>query len=106
MGFRLSILFLVLVSFLGALGISFAATSGEINIPKQTLVDKRTLLLNGTGMRKATIFKVKVYSAALYLEKLSHDPKEILNSNQMKKVELHFVHDVPADKMKNAWNES
>jgi hypothetical protein len=76
-----------------------------------TLVDKiqvkgNALTLNGMGTRKATFLKVKVYVAGLYLQALSQDANQILNSNQIKKVDLHFVHDVSASKLSNAWNES
>jgi len=40
-----------------------------VTFPDQISVDSRTLLLNGMGLREATILKVDVYVAALYLER-------------------------------------
>ena len=61
--------------------------------PPTMPAESRTLSLNGVGTRKATIFKVKVYDAALYLEKKSKNAEEILDSNQIKRVDMFFLRD-------------
>src|SRR4051812_36731362 len=65
--------------------------------------DGKTLRLNGTGIRKATIFNVEVYAAGLYLEQKSLNALEILNSKSVKIIEMKFLRDVSSDKMKDAW---
>ena len=64
---------------------------------------QENLILNGLGIRKATIFKVKVYVAGLYLESNSSSSSEILNSNQDKKIVMKFLRDVSSKKIKNAY---
>lgn len=86
--------------------LTFASEMAGVSMPDEVLVDKKKLLLNGLGLRKATIFKVKVYVAGLYLEKKSSDPDAILNSSEVKKVSMRFVRDVKAKDIINAWNES
>lgn len=76
-----------------------------VNLPDQLQVSGRTLQLNGLGLREATIFKVKVYVAGLYLEKKSTDGNEIIASNQVKRLLLHFVRDVGRADIAKAWSE-
>lgn len=83
-----------------------AAPLHGVDLAKKINVNGKALLLNGMGVRKATFLQVKVYVAGLYLETLSKDPKNILNSSQLKKVEMHFLHRVPSEKLVTAWNES
>ncbi len=83
-----------------------AAALGGVNIPDQTTVNGKTLVLNGLGIRTATFLKVKVYVIALYLESKSSDAKAIIESNQAKRIEMHFVHDVSAKKLRDGWSEA
>jgi hypothetical protein len=83
-----------------------AAELDGVTLPDKIQVGGKPLLLNGMGTRKATLFKVKVYVAGLYVQTLSHNAAEILDSNQLRRIDLHFVHDVSAEKLANAWKES
>jgi len=83
-----------------------AATLGGVNMPDQTTVNGKTLVLNGLGMRTATFLKVKVYVVGLYLESKSNDAKAIIESNQAKRIEMHFVHDVSAKDLRDGWSEA
>jgi len=73
--------------------------------PSVSLGDK-TLSLNGIGIRKATIFSIKVYVAGLYLEKRSSNPAEIVAAPQAKLLRMEFVRDVNADKIREGWSEA
>ncbi len=64
-----------------------------------------TLHLNGSGLRTATIFHVKVYEAGLYLPQRSSNPQQILNSNDPRVVRLTFLRDVTSNQVKDAWND-
>jgi hypothetical protein len=86
--------------------LAFASAFSKADLPEVASVGGKRLLLNGVGTRQATIFKVDVYVAGLYLEASSHDPQAILASPGLKKIEMHFVHDVPAAKLSDAWEES
>ncbi len=83
-----------------------AATLGGVDMPDQTTVNGKTLVLNGLGMRTATFLKVKVYVIGLYLERKSSDAKAIIESNQAKRIDMHFVHDVTATKLRDGWSEA
>jgi len=76
-----------------------------VTFPDQISVDSRTLHLNGMGLREATILKVDVYVAALYLEKKSTDADEIIRSEQAKRLAMKFVRAVGRKELVKAWNE-
>jgi len=63
------------------------------------------LVLNGLGLRQMTIFKVKVYVAALYLEHASADGAKILKSHEHKKLDIVFLRDVEAKDIVHSWDE-
>jgi hypothetical protein len=90
--------------------ISFAGADGPPSIPPgipaTTQLEGKTLVLNGVGIRKATIFRVKVYNGALYLEKKSSDPEAILNSPELKVIDLHFIRDASKSQISDAWKEA
>ena len=76
-----------------------------VNFPDQAQVDGATLTLNGLGLRQATVLKVNVYVAALYVAKPSNDAQAILESNTPKELILHFVRNVSASDLNKAWQE-
>jgi hypothetical protein len=101
-----SLLF-VLVSVITACGIGVAhgkACQG-VNFPEQVQIDGGTLTLNGLGLRQATVLKVNVYVAALYVAKVSSDPHALLGANTPKELLLHFLRNVSDDDLKKAWEE-
>ena len=63
------------------------------------------LTLNGVGVRQATMVKVNVYIAALYVAQKSTEANAILTSNTPKQLVLHFVRDVDGADLKKAWEE-
>ena len=82
-----------------------AATLAGVEMPDQTTVNGKTLVLNGLGVRTATVLKVKVYVIGLYLESKSSDAKAIIESDQAKRIEMHFVHSVTAEELRDGWSE-
>jgi hypothetical protein len=76
-----------------------------VNFPEQTQVQASPLTLNGLGLRQATMLKVNVYIAALYMAQKSTDANAILASNTPKQLVLHFVRDVDGADLKEAWEE-
>ncbi len=69
-----------------------AATLEGVTFPDSFTVDGRTLTLNGIGIRRVTIFGIKVYVAGLYLPKQSRDAAAILASPGLKVLRLQFIH--------------
>lgn len=74
-------------------------------MPDRIDVAQKALVLNGMGMREATILNVKVYVAGLYLETKSSDARQVIESAQVKRLVLHFVRDVKRDQVTDAWND-
>lgn len=76
-----------------------------INFPEQVPAGGTSLTLNGLGLRQATLFKVKVYVAALYLAKPTADANAILNGPTPYEMRLHFVRNVGAADIAKGWAE-
>ena len=100
-------LLLVLVSVMTAcgIGVAYGKACQGITFPEQVQVDGGTLTLNGLGLRQATVLKVNVYVAALYVAQASGDAHTLLGSNTPKKLILHFLHNVSDDDLKKGWEE-
>lgn len=71
-----------------------ASKKEGVTMADQANVAGKTLVLNGMGVREATVFNVNVYVAGLYLEQKSSDPSAILGSAGAKQLVMHFVRDV------------
>jgi len=82
-----------------------AAEISGVKLPDQVTLEGKTLKLNGTGLRQATILKVNVYAAGLYLENPSKDGEAIANSDQPKSIEMVFMREVSAKQMAEAFQE-
>lgn len=97
------ILICALVLLMG--GPVVAAERGGVHMPDSTTLDGKRLVLNGLGIREATILKVDVYVAGLYLEHKSSDAGAILRSKQRKVLQMKFVRDVDRSDIVEAWQE-
>ena len=87
-----------------ACGEARASECKGVSFPEQMQVDGTTLTLNGLGLRQATMFKVNVYVAALYVTRKSTDAGVIL-ANAPAELILQFVRDVGASDIAKSWNE-
>ena len=95
---------LPLAMALGA-GVASAKECKGVAFPDQTQVEGATLKLNGLGLRQATLLKVNVYVAALYVSQVSGDGNAILKANAPKELVLHFVRDVGGADLSKGWDE-
>lgn len=86
-------------------GIAHGKECKGASFPDQAQVNGGNLLLNGLGLRQATMFKVNVYVAALYVAKKSSDPNALLGSSTPSELILHFVRDVDAKDLRKGWSE-
>jgi hypothetical protein len=82
-----------------------AAEISGVKLPDQVTVHGKTLKLNGTGLRQATILMVNVYAAGLYLENGMHEADAIATSDQIKSIQMVFMRDVTAKQMSEAFQE-
>ena len=100
---------LLLVSLGIILALGVAPAQGKeckgVSFPDQLQVDGRALALNGLGLRQATMLKVNVYVAALYVTKTSADANLLLGSSSPKQLVLQFLRNVSAAELNRAWDE-
>ncbi len=90
------------------LSATFSASAKDcagVTFPDRVQVSGTPLVLNGLGIRKATLLKIKVYVAALYLKNPSANASAIIGADQPKRLVLSFLRDVDRDDIVNAWNE-
>lgn len=71
-------------------------------MPDQVTVDGRKLVLNGMGLREATVFNVNVYVAGLYLLKRSSNGEQIAAAEEPKQMRIQFLRDVSKSDMAEA----
>ncbi len=84
---------------------ALGATCRDIQFPDSAKVAGNELVLNGLGIRKATLLRIKVYVAGLYLPQKSGDAAAILSANGRWRLMLHFVRDVDAGDIRDAFHE-
>jgi hypothetical protein len=96
---------LAILSVLLDIGAVHGRECAGISFPEALRSEGVTLKLNGLGLREATMFKVDVYVAALYVTQTSRDAGAILNSNAPKELILHFVRDVERADVNKGWQE-
>ena len=88
--------------------LSAPAWAGEragVRMPDSLQVAGKKLVLNGLGVREATMFNVDVYVAGLYLEQPSKDAAKILASDEVRVLHLRFVRDVGRGDVVSSFSE-
>lgn len=97
-------------AILAAAAILAASLAPAAELEGVTLADQldlagKPLVLNGLGLREATVLMVNVYVAGLYLESRTSDPAAIVAPDRAKKLVMSFVRSVGREKLVEAWNE-
>jgi hypothetical protein len=82
-----------------------ADTCEGVELPSAVTVDGTRLVLNGMGVREATVLNVNVYVAGLYLEARNRNAEQILSANGRRQLVLHFVRSVDRDDITEAFSE-
>lgn len=88
------------------LSFRYAARAVELDgvqVPATIQVGGKTLQLNGYGIRTYSILGIHIYAVSLYLEHLSTDPNEIIQSPETKLLSVRFEHAISAEQAQNAW---
>ena len=102
----ISLVLAVSIYVFGLLGLAVDSAESK-NFPAEMSVKGKTLHQQGAGHRTASLFNVKVYIAALYLEKTLADSKaaqDLIASNQMKLIELNPLYDISKEDSEKGWN--
>ena len=84
---------------------AFAEPSAGVTFPDHVNVGGHELVLNGLGLREATVFMVDVYVAGLYLETKSSDAASILDPARTKRLVMRFVRSVGKEKLVEAFTD-
>lgn len=84
---------------------AYARQCEGIRMPDTIQVEGTQLVLNGMGIREATVLQVNVYVAGLYVVTRSRNATEILDSDTTKRIVLDFVHDVSRDEVIDAFTQ-
>ncbi len=93
------------LAWLGYASEGWSKSVEGIEIPETEMIGEKSLVLNGTGLREATIFNVKVYVGALYVVAKSKDPAVHLAMTSPQKLVLHFLRDVGKEKLVDAFRD-
>jgi hypothetical protein len=99
---RQVVLGLTSLLLLALAGPAHARDCEGVSMPEQVSVDGSKLILNGMGVREATVFNVNVYVAGLYLLKRSSDGERISQADELKQMRLAFVRAVSRSDMAEA----
>lgn len=75
----------------------------EFSIPEKISIEKKDLQLNGTAFRKVSMFNVKVWLSALYLETLETQAEMILDSKAIKVIDLYPMYEISAADSVKGW---
>lgn len=103
---KASLAILILLALLSTTDISQAIDLTSKFFPRRIDLANNALVLNGSGYRKVTFFRITVYAMGLYLPERSQDPQRILASNSLKKLLLRFVRSVSKETLYAALEES
>lgn len=93
------------LSLLLAAPAAFAGKRGGISLPDSQKVAGSSLVLNGIGIREATVFNVDVYVAGLYVKAKTKSAAAVIDSKNPKKILMHFVRDVEAGDITKAYTD-
>lgn len=83
-----------------------AATKSGVTFADTVVVAGKTLVLNGIGVRTATVFAVKVYVAALYVESKTSRAADVLRADRTKRLVAVFTRDIPRDQASKTFRDN
>jgi len=86
-------------------GSVMAANFEGVEFPETISAQNETLLLNGLGPRFATMAKIRVYVAGLYVPVKANDADALIKSQGPKQLLMKFQRDVSADQSREAWEK-
>ena len=97
---------MIAVTFSMFTPLAHARQCADVTMRNSVTVDGQELVLNGMGVREATVFNVNVYVAGLYVAERSNDATAILDADTPKQLIMHMVRTVSRDDMNDAFRNS
>jgi Chalcone isomerase-like len=86
-------------------GGAMAASLDGMEFPETIQTQGAALVLNGLGPRLATMAKIKVYVAGLYVPAKTGDADELIRAQGPKQLLMKFQRDVSAEQSREAWTK-
>ena len=86
-------------------GSARAASLEGVEFPDSISAQNETLVLNGLGPRFATLAKIRVYVAGLYVPAKTNDADKLIKSQGPKQLLMKFQRDVSAEQSREAWEK-
>jgi hypothetical protein len=86
-------------------GSAMAASFEGVEFPDTITAQSETLVLNGLGPRFATMAKIRVYVAGLYVQTKTGDADQLISSEGPKQLLMKFQRDVSAAQSRDAWKK-
>lgn len=96
----------IFLFFLISLVVSQSSLAKQVDgfdIPDTMSFESKDLVLNGTGARIVSFFRVKVWVSALYLESRTSNADEILQSKGLKVIDLYPLYEISASDSQKGW---
>ncbi len=93
----------VLAACLAVVATNAFAQPSPKHMPDQVTVAGAPLRLNGIGLCEYGIFAIDIYWGALYLERPTRIAKTAIESEQRKRIHLHFVRSLTRDQLSRAF---
>lgn len=84
--------------------LAFAGSLAGVTLPDKAEVGGQTVTLNGMGLREK--YFIDVYVGALYMQHPTHDGKAAIAANEPKRIVMHFIYEVPREKLLETFRES
>jgi len=94
--------FVACVVLFTSCGISTADEISGVRVPGRIDAEGSALVLNGAGLRSKTVFRVRVYVAALYLKEKCTDAARIIKSEEPRVIWLHFLRDISGSDLRDS----
>ncbi|HEX3348054.1 MAG TPA: chalcone isomerase family protein [Acetobacteraceae bacterium] len=82
-----------------------ADAAGANDFPPTIDWGNQTLVRNGVGERTFSFLHIRIYVAALYLTRPSHDATEIIERMPARVLIFRFIRDVDEERARAAWKE-
>ena len=94
---------IVLLGSISLTSLAHARKCEDVQMSNAARAGDTALVLNGMGVREATVFNVNVYVAGLYTEARTRNAADILAGDKAKRLVLHFVRDVERSDISEAF---
>ena len=93
--------YLIIISFFFLSPLAHSKTWHNVSMEDQIEIAGQSLQLNGMALRKAVFFQV--YVGGLYLKTPSKDSQAIINSQEMKHLNMQFIRSVSRSKIRKGF---